>query len=210
MTRALRYSGLAAVVTVWTAMLAATAVSGFTLVGKDPLSYLGTKPASAVLFTVGMAVPAILLTAFHGYLRRHHRTSAGFSLAMLAGLAGQMVAAFVPIGGDPTAHRIHTSCALVLGVSLPMLMWRFAAAQAPGPFRRLTYRLFWIEAAACIVGLYLSARMIAPLAEILPAAAFHAWVFVVTFARPQPNGAPSAPVHETGAKPARPPATSPR
>ena len=99
--------------------------------------------------------------------------AAGFSVAMLAGLVGQMVAAFVPIGGDPAAHRIHTTFALALGISLPLLMWRFAAGQEPGPWRRLAYRLFWAEAAACAAGLYLSARSIAPVAEILPGIAFH-------------------------------------
>ena len=183
----LRYTGVAAVVTVWTTLLAATAVSGFDLLGEEPLSYLGTRPGSAALFTIGLAVAAVLLTCFHRYVKGHFPVSAGFSVAMLAGLAGQMVAAFVPIGGDPGVHRIHTTFALVLGLSLPLLMWRFAAAQPAGAWRRLAYRLFWAEAVACVVGLYLSARGVAPLAEILPAAAFHAWVFVVTFAGPRPD-----------------------
>ncbi len=189
-------------------MLAATLVSGFSLVGEDPLSYLGTDPASSTLFTVGMAVPAVLLTTFHRHVRRHHPVATGFSLAMLAGLAGQMVAAFVPIGGDPSAHRIHTTCALVLGASLPLLMGRFAAGQAPGPFRRLAYRLFWIEVLACVVGLYLSARSVAPLAEILPGAAFHAWVVTVTFARPPDAEAPDSTTRHHDADEVRPPARS--
>ena len=175
-----RYTGVAAVVTIWTALLAASTVADFDLLGEDPISYLGTQPASAVLFTMGLAVSAVLLTAFHGYLRATYRLSVGFSLAMLVGLAGQLVAAFVPIGGDPGAHRIHTTSALVLGLSLPLLMWRFAAGQPDGPGRRLAYALFWAEAAACVAGLYLSARSVAPVAEILPAAVFHAWIVAVT------------------------------
>ena len=147
---------------------------------------MGSDPQAVTLFTIGMAVPAILLTLFHFDVRRRYPVGAGFSIAMLGGLAGQMVAAFVPIGGDPTAHRIHTTFALALGISLPLLMWRFAAGQEPGPWRRLAYRLFWVEAAACVAGLYLSARSIAPVAEILPGIAFHIWVFVVTF-RSQPE-----------------------
>jgi hypothetical protein len=188
--RSLQYTGVAAVVTVWTSLLAATAVSRFDLLGEDPLSYLGTDARSAALFTVGLAVPALLLAAFHQYLRDRYPVSPGFSLAMLGGLAGQMVAAFVPIGGDPAVHRIHTSSALVLGVSLPLLMWRFAAAQPPGPWRRLTYRLFWAEAVACALGLYLSARGVAPVAEILPGAVFHAWIITVTFATASASLAP--------------------
>jgi hypothetical protein len=189
--RSLQYTGVLAVVTVWTSLLAATAVSRFDLLGENPLSYMGTDARSAALFMVGLVVPALLLAAFHQYLRARYPVSAGFSLAMLGGLAGQMVAAFVPIGGDPTLHRIHTGSALVLGVSLPLLMWRFAAGQPPGPWRRLTYRLFWAEAAACAVGLYLSARNVAPVAEILPGAVFHAWVVTVTFATVSGSPAPT-------------------
>jgi hypothetical protein len=196
MGRTLRYTGLAAVVTVWATLLTASAVSGFDLLGDDPLSYLGTDRRSAALFTVGLAVPALLFAAFHRYVRDRFPASTGFSVVMLAGLAGQMVAAFVPIGGDPTLHRIHTTCALALGASLPLLMWRFAAGQPAGRWRRLAYRLFWVEAAACAVGLYLSARTVAPLAEILPGMAFHAWVLTLTFAasetvagaQPDPEG----------------------
>lgn len=191
MRRSLQYTGVAAVVTVWTTLLAATMITGFDLFGEAPLSYLGAQSRSAALFTIGLAAPAVLLTTFHQYVRSRYPVAPGFSLAMLAGLAGQMVAAFVPIGGDPAAHRVHTASALVLGVSLPLLMWRFAAAQPAGPWRRFTYRLFWAEAAACAVGLYLSARMVAPVAEILPGAVFHTWVVAVTFAVSAAPGRPA-------------------
>jgi hypothetical protein len=102
----------------------------------------------------------------------------GFSAVMLTGLAGQLVAAFVPIGGNSAAHQVHTTSALILGASLPLLMWRFAAGQGGGPWRRLAYRLFWAEAAACVVGL--SGLVAAPVAEILPGAVFHLWVLIVT------------------------------
>lgn len=81
--------------------------------------------------------------------------------------------------------------ALVLGASLPLLMWRFAAAQPSGRWRRLAYQIFFAEALACAVGLYLSGRGIAPVAEILPAAIFHIWVVVVTFAG---TGQPAPPM----------------
>ena len=184
MGRSLRYAGVAAVATVWTTLLTAAAVSGFDLLGPDPLSYMGSDPRVATLFTIALAVPAVLLTAFCLDVRRRYPVPTSFVVVMLAGLVGQMVAAFVPIGGDPTAHRIHTTFALLLGISLPLLMGRFAAGQPQGPWRRLAYRLFWLEAAACGAGLYLSARSIAPLAEILPGAVFHAWVFTVTFRSP--------------------------
>lgn len=182
MRQCLRYTGVAAVVTIWTTLTAAAAVADFDVLGAEPISQLGTEGAATALFGVGLAVSALLFTAFHQYLRGRYAVGPGFSLAMLTGLAGQMVAAFVPIGGAPAVHRIHTTSALVLGASLPLLMWRFAAGQPPGPWRRLAYRLFWAEVGACAVGVYLSARTVASVAEILPAAVFHTWVLVVTFA----------------------------
>ena len=167
-------------------MLAATAVAEFDLVGQRPLSYLGSQPRSALVFTTGLAVGAVLLVVFHRYLRDRYPVAAGFSTAMLVGLAGQLVAAFVPIGGDPTAHRVHTTSALVLGASLPVLMWRFAAAQPPGRWRKVAYALFWIEAGACAAGFTLSTFHVAAIAEILPAVAFHAWVVTLTLAPASP------------------------
>ncbi|MEA2687014.1 MAG: hypothetical protein QOE93_2209 [Actinomycetota bacterium] len=193
MSRSLRFTGLAAIVTVWTTLLTGAALSGFDFFGPEPLSYLGTGPRSAVLFTVGLAVPAVLYVAFHQYVRREYPVSTSFSVVMLAGLAGQMVAAFVPIGGDPTAHRIHTWCALALGISLPLLMWRFAAAQRPGRWRRLAYRLFWADVAACVVGLYLSSRRIAPVAEIVPGIVYQAWVVTVTLRGNDRDRSPAGP-----------------
>jgi hypothetical protein len=180
MRGSLRYTGVAAVATSWTTLLTAAARTRFNVLGDRPLSYMGTQPRSVVLFGVGLAMPAVLLTAFHGYVRGRFPVGKGFSAAMLAGLAGQMVAAFVPIGGNLTASRIHTTCALGLGASLPLLMWRFSAGQRPGSWRRLAYGLFWAEAAACVLGL--SGALPAPVAEIIPGAVFHLWIFTVTFA----------------------------
>jgi hypothetical protein len=207
MHRSLRYTGVAAVVTVWTTLLTATVRSGFDLLGGEPLSYLGSQPRSAALFTVGLVAPAVLLTAFHQYVRGRFPVSVGFSLAMLIGLAGQMVAAFVPIGGDATLHRIHTSSALVLGISLPLLMWRFAAAQPPGGWRRRAYLLAWLEAAACAGGLYLSSLSIAPLAEILPGTVFHLWIVVVTLAACVAHDSGAGATDLSGLSPASPQTT---
>lgn len=179
-----QYAGVAAVTTLWGTLVSATELTGFDLLGPDPLSYLGTQDRSAALFSVGLAVPAALLTVFHQEVRRRFPTGKGFSTAMLGGLAGQMVAAFLPIGGDTGAHRVHTISALVLGASLPALMWRFAAGQPPSRWRQLCYGLFWVEALSCATGLYLSSLRVAPLAEILPGAAFHIWVLVVTSSLP--------------------------
>ena len=39
--------------------------------------------------------------------------------------------------------------------------------------------VFWLEAAACVVGVVLSQSMRAPIAEALPAGAFHLWILAV-------------------------------
>lgn len=179
-----RYSGLAAIAVLWSTLGTATVVSGFPLLGERPLSWLVAHPSVSLLFGIGFGTGALLLTVFHGYLRARYRASRSFSFAMLAGLAGQVVAAVIPIDGGPVAQRVHTVAALTLGISLPVLMWRFVLAQPRGPLRRVTKRLFWLEAAACAAGVVLSRRSVGPLAEILPAAVFHLWVATVTLRRP--------------------------
>lgn len=189
MTRTLRYAGLVAVATLWTTLGAGALLTGFDLGGERPLSHLGTQPGSAGLFTAGLVVAAVALVGFHAHVRARYPVPVTFSVAMLVGLAGQVVAALVSISGDGAGHRVHTTAALVLGASLPLLMWRFAAGQPTGGWRRLSYGLFWLEAAAVTLGLHLSARMVAPVAEILPAAGFHLWILVLTAGRRRVPGA---------------------
>ena len=179
-----RYAGLEAVATLWVTLGLGSLLSGFPLVGHRPLSWLAADPVSAGLYSAGLAVAALLLLAFHSWVRAQYPASRSFSVAMLAGQAGQLVAAVVPIHGGPLAHRVHTVAALTLGASLPVLMWRFAVAQPTGPFRRMARRLTLAEGAACVVGVVLSRNSVAPLAEILPALCFHAWIAVLTLGQP--------------------------
>ena len=177
----MRWTGIAAVAVLWSTQVVLLVVVGFDLVGDRPLSYLALEDDFGSIFGVGLAVSALLFVAFQGHLRHRYRLGVACSVAMLVGMAGQFVAGVVPIGGTGTASRVHVAAALTLGASIPVLMWRFAADQAAGPWRRRCYRLFWLEAAACATGIALSRLQVAPLAEILPALAFHAWVAAVTF-----------------------------
>lgn len=179
-----RSAGLAAVATLWSTLLAAALLSGFPLLGDRPLSWMVADPASAWLFRAGLVVAAVLFLVFSGRIRSQYPVGRLFSIAFVAGMACQIVAALVPIDGSPVEHRVHTAAALLLGASLPFFMWRFAAAQPPGAWRRLAYGLFWAEAAACAAGVVLSRWSVAPLAEIVPAACFHLWVAVLTLSRP--------------------------
>lgn len=198
----LRFAGFAAVVTLWSGLGAGALLSGFPLLGERPLSWMVADPASSTLFRTALLLGALLLVVFHGHVRARFPAGRGFSLAMLVGLGGQLVAAVVPIDGGPTANRVHTAAALTLGVSLPLLMWRFAASQPSSPWRRVAYGLFWAETAACATGVALSRSSVAPLAEIVPAAAFHLWILVLTVA---PRRAPGS-----TARPSPRPAVAPR
>ncbi len=181
-----RGAGLAAVAVLWGTVGGAALLSGFPLLGEQPLSWMVADPATSVLFSGGLLVAAVLLAVFCGHVRGRYPVGRGFTFAMLGGMAAQAVAALVPIDGGPAANRVHTVAALALGVSLPVLMWRFAVAQPPGSWRRVALSLFWVEVAACAAGVLLSRGAVAPLAEIIPAAGFHLWIVVLTLFGPDP------------------------
>lgn len=185
-----KWTGIAAVAVLWSTQAVLIVAVGFDLLGARPLSYLALEADIGFLFGVGLVVSAVLFATFQGHLRHRYRLGIAFSVTMLAGMAGQFIAGVVPIGGTGAASRIHVAAALALGASIPVLMWRFAADQPSGAWRRWCYRLFWLEAAACTVGIALSRNRVAPLAEIVPALAFHAWVAMVT-AGPGPDVPPS-------------------
>lgn len=165
----------------WSTQLVLVQALGFYLIGDRPLSYLALDADLGFLFGMGLMVSAVLFVTFQGHLRHRYRLGPAFSVTMLVGMVGQFLAGVLPIGGTGTASRVHVVAALTLGASIPLSMWRFAADQVPGAWRRRCYGLFWLEAAACAAGVTLSRNQVAPLAEILPALAFHAWVATVTF-----------------------------
>ncbi|WP_421119360.1 DUF998 domain-containing protein [Aquihabitans daechungensis] len=176
----MRWTGVAAVVVLWSTQLVAICFAGFDLAGERPLSYLANEPGTGWLFSLGLVVAAVLFLAFLSYLRRSYPVGLGFTVVMTVGMVSQLVAGVLPIGGDGAVSRAHVISALVLGASIPVLMGCFAADQAAGPWRRRCWQLFGVEAAACAVGIVLSQLHVAPIAEILPAMAFHLWVVVVT------------------------------
>jgi hypothetical protein len=175
-----RSAGLLAVVTLWTSIGTGMYRAGLGFFDDRPLSDLGTDPRSSPLFRGGLLVAAVLLALFSLFVQERFSTPRSFLAASLIGLGGQIVAAVVPISGPGASHDVHTAGGLLLGISLPVLMWRFAAGQVPGRWRLKSYGLFWLEAAACAAGIGLSRSMRAPIAEVLPAGAFHLWIMVVT------------------------------
>ena len=155
-------------------------VTGLGLFDDRPVSYLGTVEPTAVLFRTGLLAAAALFAAFSLFARDTFSAPLDFLVVSWIGMVGQAIVAVVPLSGAGAAHAVHTTAGLVLGISLPILMWRFASGQPPGPWRVATYRLFWLESTACVVGVVLSWSGRAALAEILPAGAYHLWVGVLT------------------------------
>jgi len=176
----LRYAGLAAVVVLWVSVATGMDRAGLGFLDDRPISYLGTDPRSALVFRGGLIVAAGLMGGFSWFAFEQFSAPRSFLAAFLIGLAGQLVAAVVLLSGPGSSHAVHTAGGLVLGASLPILMWRFAPSSL-GPRRRLVgYAMFWAEVVACAAGVALSASGRAPIAEIVPALVFHLWVTVVT------------------------------
>jgi len=162
-------------------------------VGDDrPISYLGTDPRGIVLFRLGLLVAALGFSTFAVEVGRHLARPTSFLVVFLGGQACQVVVALVPIAGRGTAHTVHTAAGILLGLSLPLLMWRYAAAQPPGRWRRVSYGLMALEVAGCVVGVMLSVAGRAVVAEVTPAILFHLWVVVVTVLGPQWRSGPGA------------------
>jgi len=176
----LRYAGLAAVATLWICVGAGMYRAGLGFFDPRPISYLGTDPTAELLFRGGLIVAALLVAGFAWFVWDRFRAPDSFLAATLIGLVGQVVAAVVPLAGHGVGRAAHNAGGIVLGLSLPVLMWRFARGQPPGRRRTQSYRLCWLEVAACIVGVGLSMAGKAPIAEILPALGFHLWILRVT------------------------------
>jgi hypothetical protein len=171
--------GPAAVAVLWVSIGTGMTRIGLGFSDPDPLSYLGTDGRSRGLFQAGLLIAAVFLAAFAVLVHESHATPRCFLLAFLIGLGGQVVAAVVPLSGPGSWPTVHTIGGLVLGISLPILMGCFAAGQPAGSWRRLSWAMFWLEAATCVAGVALSQSMRAPIAEAVPAAAFHLWILAV-------------------------------
>lgn len=177
---ALRFAGVATVAVLWTTVGTGMYLTGLGWADDRPISYLGTDGRSQALFRAGLLVATVLLGGFAWALGRRLPQPAGFLSVFLVGQAGQAVVAVVSIAGHGTGHAVHTAAGIILGLSLPVLMWRFAAGQPERRWRRLSEAFMWSEVAACAVGVALSRAHRATIAEAVPAGGFHFWIIVVT------------------------------
>lgn len=187
----LRLGGIAAVAVLWTTLPVAMLRADLGVADDRPLSYLGTDPRGIVLFRVGLLVAAVLFSVFALAVARDLARPASFLALFLGGQLGQVVVALVPIDGPSSG--VHSTAGIALGLSLPLLMWRYAAGLPAGPRRRLAYRLMVLEVAACVAGVALSMAGAAVVAEVLPATGFHLWVILVGLRRPAPRPSSARP-----------------
>lgn len=155
-------------------------LTDLTVLDERPISYLGTNGRSMPLFRADLILATALLVIFAWAVHQRLERPAGFLIVFLVGMAGQAVVAVVSVAGHGTSHAIHTTAGIILGLSLPLFIWRFAAGQPAGRWRALAYGLMWLELALCLAGIGLSSSHRAALAEALPAGGFHLWIIVVT------------------------------
>jgi hypothetical membrane protein len=180
-----RFSGIMAIISLWLTVLYGMQRIGLSFFDNRPLSYLGVAPATQAIFTTGLVVAALLIIIFGYYLKSNYPTSKAFWYLLVGGQIAQVITALTPDRG--VTQAIHTIAAFTIVFSLPLLMWQFAKSQPMGKFRRWCYRLFYLEVASFIIGigLFTLTRGVAPLGEMLPALAFHAWiVFLVLWHDP--------------------------
>lgn len=185
MARLLRLTGVAGVAVLWATVGLGMWRTGLGLAERRTISYLGTDPRSASLFRAGLIIATLLLVAFAWEVNRGFPRRTGFFALFLVGMAGQAVVASVSLAGDGASHAVHTTAGIILGLSLPLLMWRFAAGQTPGPWRRRSYAVMWLSVVATVAGIALSRARLAGIAEVVPAVAFHLWIVVVTLGWPR-------------------------
>lgn len=179
-----RYSGVAGVVVLWASIGLGMARTGLGFFEDRPISYLGTDATTSLLFTTAMVVSAALFAGFYLFVYYGYAASRSFLVVGFVGLLGQVVAGLVPLSGPGVSHSVHVTGGIVVGLSLPLLMWRFAASQPTSSWRRESYGFVWLEVAACIIGVVLSRSMRAVIAEILPGAGYHLWILVITIRSP--------------------------
>ena len=177
----LKYCGVFGVLTLWSVTLFGMLSSGLGLLDTRPISYLGVAPDSATFFNGGLFTSAVLFLLFGLYLYRKFQPSRIFIALFVVGQIAQIIAAIFVYEG--TFKLVHTVAAFTLAGAIPFHMKYFALSLQQGDIRQKALWLFKAENWFFIVGIgaFVFATGISPLAEILPALPFHAWIFYLTF-----------------------------
>ncbi len=180
-----KYSGFAGIIVLWSSVGVGMLRTGLGLIDQRPISYLGTDPASAGLFTYGLLISAVLFIVFGHYVNKVFKVKNKFFLYLIIGQLGQITAALFKFEGHGYSHLTHTIAAFVLAFSLPLLTRRFYQSQTKSIYFNLYKNLFRFELLTFVVGigLFVFTKGIAPLGEILPTIGFHTWIVALTFSK---------------------------
>ena len=180
-----RIAGPGGVLVLWAGVSTSLILAHMSIVAPRPLSYLGINPRTALVFNISLFVASLFFLAFFRYVYRNFSTSRSFAVAFIVGQFCQMIVAIVPVQGSGHSHAIHTAAGLTLGISLPIVIWRFAKSQTAPTLRRYARLFSYIELVLCIIGVILSRNTIGPLAEILAAVGFDVWIIWLALTKPQ-------------------------
>lgn len=178
-----RYSGVLAVVILWSATLISMSRTGLGLFDDRPISFLGTDPASRLLFSGSLIISAFLLINYAYYVRREFAVKNKFFRYFVIGQICQIILALSPYGERTVSGVIHLIAAFTLAFSLPLLIKQFTISQQDKKHHQLYQYLLRIEQVSFIfgMGLFIFTRGLAPLGEAMPAIGFHLWILVVTY-----------------------------
>ena len=171
-------SGILAVTLLWLGVGVGIALAELPLIGSKPLSALGTMPESALLFNTSVSVSALFFSVYFYRLYRRHRLPAQFALVAFINVAAQFLVGIFSYEGRE--QIIHTSAAFTWAFSIPILMRIFYLHARIRPsilFLRAEYAAVFIG-----IGLFVFTEGIAPLAEMLPALPYHAWIMTMAVA----------------------------
>ncbi len=175
-----KYSGVSAVVLLWIAVIGGMIKTDLSLVDDRPISFLGVAPETALYFNTLLFFSAILFAVYGAFHYKNLSLSKWFIVTFLIGQVAQVIAALYQYGGSD--KLIHTVAAFTLAAAIPTYMLFFALS-APKNLKSAAYKFYFTELLFFTVGItaFIFARGISPLAEILPALPFHAWILYSTF-----------------------------
>ncbi len=173
-------SGVLGVLLLWVGVSIGAYRSGLSLTDSRPLSYIGVSTESALLFNAALLVSAVLFSVYGIFLYKWFKLSRFFLTIFLIGQFSQVVAAIIPYGG--TYKIIHTYAAFTLAGCIPLYILLFVLSKNLKSFKRTAKTLFIAEVVCFIIGIgtFVFIKKVSPLAEILPALPFHAWIVLST------------------------------
>jgi len=179
--RLLKFSGVLAIIVLWSGISVSMYKAGLGLIDTRPISFAGTEPETSFLFSATLITSAILFGLFGYNIYRKYGCSKWFIITFMLGQIAQVVAALFQYGGED--KLIHTVAAFTLAGAIPTYMLFFALSIKTLSLRSIAFRFYIIELLFFTVGIgaFIFVKGISPLAEILPALPFHAWIIYMTF-----------------------------